>query len=134
MGQNQFFEYTSQKEIRYNTHQPEACITVEAGTDALVMHLCQETAPENQKFILQEEKEKGREQKTCWLKRGKRSHQHCPPLELPVPLTLSEVLACVRQPGGTLALSRHGLAPRPGMDLVPLQHQWLISLSDIFVS
>ncbi|KAF3821227.1 hypothetical protein GH733_011380 [Mirounga leonina] len=55
MGQNQFFEYTSQKEIRYNTHQPEACITVEAGTDALVMHLCQETAPENQKFILQED-------------------------------------------------------------------------------
>ncbi|XP_032163599.1 polypeptide N-acetylgalactosaminyltransferase 12 isoform X2 [Mustela erminea] len=53
MGQNQFFEYTSQKEIRYNTHQPEACIAVEAGTDILTMHLCQDTVPENQKFILQ---------------------------------------------------------------------------------
>ncbi|XP_055127678.1 polypeptide N-acetylgalactosaminyltransferase 12 isoform X1 [Symphalangus syndactylus] len=55
MGQNQFFEYTSQKEIRYNTHQPEGCIAVEAGMDTLIMHLCEETAPENQKFILQED-------------------------------------------------------------------------------
>ncbi|XP_064235696.1 polypeptide N-acetylgalactosaminyltransferase 12 isoform X2 [Aotus nancymaae] len=55
MGQNQFFEYTSQKEIRYNTHQPEGCIAVEAGMDILTMHLCKETAPENQKFILQED-------------------------------------------------------------------------------
>ncbi|XP_058301652.1 polypeptide N-acetylgalactosaminyltransferase 12 isoform X2 [Hylobates moloch] len=50
-----FFEYTSQKEIRYNTHQPEGCIAVEAGMDTLIMHLCEETAPENQKFILQED-------------------------------------------------------------------------------
>uniref|UniRef100_A0A8I3WB38 Polypeptide N-acetylgalactosaminyltransferase n=1 Tax=Callithrix jacchus TaxID=9483 RepID=A0A8I3WB38_CALJA len=55
MGQNQFFEYTSQKEIRYNTHQPEGCIAVEAGMDVLTMHLCKETTPENQKFILQED-------------------------------------------------------------------------------
>ncbi|XP_011931225.1 PREDICTED: polypeptide N-acetylgalactosaminyltransferase 12 isoform X2 [Cercocebus atys] len=55
MGHNQFFEYTSQKEIRYNTHQPEGCIAVEAGMDILIMHLCEETAPENQKFILQED-------------------------------------------------------------------------------
>uniref|UniRef100_A0A8C9D3M5 Polypeptide N-acetylgalactosaminyltransferase n=1 Tax=Panthera leo TaxID=9689 RepID=A0A8C9D3M5_PANLE len=55
MGQNQFFEYTSRNEIRYNTHQPEACIAVDAGMDILIMQLCQETAPENQKFILRED-------------------------------------------------------------------------------
>ncbi|XP_069330575.1 polypeptide N-acetylgalactosaminyltransferase 12 [Eulemur rufifrons] len=55
MGQNQFFEYTSQNELRYNTRQPEACVAVEAGKDILIMHLCEETAPENQKFILQED-------------------------------------------------------------------------------
>ncbi|CAO2580712.1 Polypeptide N-acetylgalactosaminyltransferase 12 [Lemmus lemmus] len=55
MGQNQFFEYTSQKEIRYNTRQPEACIAVEEGKDALVMHLCRDTVPENQEFILHED-------------------------------------------------------------------------------
>ncbi|KAK2502887.1 hypothetical protein MC885_021295 [Smutsia gigantea] len=55
MGQNQFFEYTSQNEIRYNTHQPEACIAVDTGMDMLIMDLCKETTPENQKFILQED-------------------------------------------------------------------------------
>ncbi|XP_013368680.1 PREDICTED: polypeptide N-acetylgalactosaminyltransferase 12 [Chinchilla lanigera] len=55
MGQNQFFEYTSQKEIRYNTRQPEACVAVEPGTDVLIMHLCEDTAPEDQKFLLQED-------------------------------------------------------------------------------
>ncbi|XP_004677540.1 PREDICTED: polypeptide N-acetylgalactosaminyltransferase 12 [Condylura cristata] len=55
MGQNQFFEYTSQNELRYNTRQPEACLAVEAGADTLTMHLCQETAPENQKFFLKED-------------------------------------------------------------------------------
>ncbi|XP_034357474.1 polypeptide N-acetylgalactosaminyltransferase 12 [Arvicanthis niloticus] len=55
MGQNQFFEYTSRKEIRYNTRQPEACIAVEEGKDILVMDLCRDTVPENQEFILQED-------------------------------------------------------------------------------
>nr|XP_031305951.1 polypeptide N-acetylgalactosaminyltransferase 12 isoform X3 [Camelus dromedarius] len=55
MGQNQFFEYTSQNEIRYNTHQPEGCVSVEAGSDVLIMHLCEEATPEDQKFILQED-------------------------------------------------------------------------------
>ncbi|XP_050012061.1 polypeptide N-acetylgalactosaminyltransferase 12 isoform X1 [Alexandromys fortis] len=55
MGQNQFFEYTSQKEIRYNTRQPEACVAVEEGKDTLVMHLCKDTVPENQEFILHED-------------------------------------------------------------------------------
>uniref|UniRef100_A0A8C6QIV8 Polypeptide N-acetylgalactosaminyltransferase n=1 Tax=Nannospalax galili TaxID=1026970 RepID=A0A8C6QIV8_NANGA len=55
MGQNQFFEYTSKKEIRYNTHQPEACVAVEEGKDDLVMHLCEDHIPEDQKFILHED-------------------------------------------------------------------------------
>lgn len=55
MGQNQFFEYTSQKEIRYNTRQPEACVAVEEGKNTLVMHLCKDTVPENQEFILHED-------------------------------------------------------------------------------
>ncbi|XP_057646637.1 polypeptide N-acetylgalactosaminyltransferase 12 isoform X2 [Chionomys nivalis] len=50
-----FFEYTSQKEIRYNTRQPEACMAVEEGKDTLVMHLCKDTVPENQEFILHED-------------------------------------------------------------------------------
>uniref|UniRef100_A0A8C6W896 Polypeptide N-acetylgalactosaminyltransferase n=1 Tax=Nannospalax galili TaxID=1026970 RepID=A0A8C6W896_NANGA len=54
MGQNQFFEYTSKKEIRYNTRQPEACVAVEEGKDDLVMHLCEDHVPEDQKFILHE--------------------------------------------------------------------------------
>ena len=33
---------------------------MEAGTDTLVMHLCEERAPENQKFILQEVSELSR--------------------------------------------------------------------------
>uniref|UniRef100_A0AC11DP14 Polypeptide N-acetylgalactosaminyltransferase 12 n=1 Tax=Ovis aries TaxID=9940 RepID=A0AC11DP14_SHEEP len=55
MGQNQFFEYTSQNEIRYNTHQPEGCVAVVEGTDVLIMHLCENSTPEDQKFILQED-------------------------------------------------------------------------------
>ncbi|KAM9642309.1 polypeptide N-acetylgalactosaminyltransferase 12 [Trichechus inunguis] len=55
MGQNQFFEYTSQNEIRYNTQQPEACVSVTEGSDILIMELCKETAPEDQKFIFQED-------------------------------------------------------------------------------
>ncbi|OXB63782.1 hypothetical protein ASZ78_009028 [Callipepla squamata] len=58
MGQNQFFEYTSHNEIRYNTRQPEACAAVIAGTDYLTMNLCQENirlVPENQKFAFRED-------------------------------------------------------------------------------
>ncbi|XP_038966952.1 polypeptide N-acetylgalactosaminyltransferase 12 isoform X1 [Rattus norvegicus] len=55
MGQNQFFEYTSRQEIRYNTRQPEACIAVEEGKDVLIMDLCKDTVPENQEFVLQED-------------------------------------------------------------------------------
>ncbi|XP_074136195.1 polypeptide N-acetylgalactosaminyltransferase 12 [Sminthopsis crassicaudata] len=55
MGQNQFFEYTSHGELRYNTRQPEACVAVDVGTDHLTMHLCYKNAPENQKFIFKED-------------------------------------------------------------------------------
>ncbi|XP_064409266.1 polypeptide N-acetylgalactosaminyltransferase 12 isoform X2 [Latimeria chalumnae] len=57
MGQNQFFEYSSFKEIRYNTRQPEGCAAVEAGTDYLIVHLCRsnhQSVPENQKFVFKE--------------------------------------------------------------------------------
>uniref|UniRef100_H3ATT4 Polypeptide N-acetylgalactosaminyltransferase n=1 Tax=Latimeria chalumnae TaxID=7897 RepID=H3ATT4_LATCH len=58
MGQNQFFEYSSFKEIRYNTRQPEGCAAVEAGTDYLIVHLCRsnhQSVPENQKFVFKED-------------------------------------------------------------------------------
>ncbi|XP_027695541.1 polypeptide N-acetylgalactosaminyltransferase 12-like [Vombatus ursinus] len=55
MGQNQFFEYTSRNEIRYNTRQPEACAAVDVGADHLTMHLCYKNPPENQKFIFKED-------------------------------------------------------------------------------
>ncbi|KAL8194189.1 UNVERIFIED_CONTAM: Polypeptide N-acetylgalactosaminyltransferase 12 [Gekko kuhli] len=57
MGQNQFFEYTSHHEIRYNTRHPEACAAVDPGTDYLRMYLCEnniQNIPENQKFVLRE--------------------------------------------------------------------------------
>ncbi|KAG9469260.1 hypothetical protein GDO78_020931 [Eleutherodactylus coqui] len=57
MGQNQFFEYTSYNEIRYNTRQPEGCAAVEQGSDQLTIFLCREngqSVPENQKFIFKE--------------------------------------------------------------------------------
>ncbi|XP_018427935.1 PREDICTED: polypeptide N-acetylgalactosaminyltransferase 12-like [Nanorana parkeri] len=58
MGQNQFFEYTSYNEIRYNTRQPEGCAAVDPGSDHLTMYLCRENAkevPENQKFIFRKD-------------------------------------------------------------------------------
>lgn len=58
LGQNQFFEYTSHKEIRYNTRHPEVCAGVDLGTDYLKMYLCQSNSqniPENQKFDLRED-------------------------------------------------------------------------------
>ena len=33
-------------------------VAVEAGTDKLIMHLCEEVTPEDQKFILQEVSER----------------------------------------------------------------------------
>ncbi|XP_075068936.1 polypeptide N-acetylgalactosaminyltransferase 12 [Mixophyes fleayi] len=58
MGQNQFFEYTSYKEIRYNTRQPEGCAAIDQDSDHLTMFLCRDNGqnvPENQKFIFRED-------------------------------------------------------------------------------
>ncbi|XP_053552944.1 polypeptide N-acetylgalactosaminyltransferase 12 [Bombina bombina] len=58
MGQNQFFEYSSYNEIRYNTRQPEACAGVDKNTEHLTMYLCRENTqmvPDNQKFIFRED-------------------------------------------------------------------------------
>uniref|UniRef100_A0A8C5K626 Polypeptide N-acetylgalactosaminyltransferase n=1 Tax=Jaculus jaculus TaxID=51337 RepID=A0A8C5K626_JACJA len=80
MGQNQFFEYTSQKEIRYNTRQPEACTAVEAGKDTLVMHPCSDTTPEDQKFILQEDGSLVHEQSKKCVQATRRSSDSFVPL------------------------------------------------------
>uniref|UniRef100_A0A8D0L9A0 Polypeptide N-acetylgalactosaminyltransferase n=1 Tax=Sphenodon punctatus TaxID=8508 RepID=A0A8D0L9A0_SPHPU len=58
MGQNQFFEYTSHNEIRYNARQPDSCVAADPETDYLTMYLCQENVhniPENQKFVFRED-------------------------------------------------------------------------------
>ncbi|KAM5157795.1 polypeptide N-acetylgalactosaminyltransferase 12 [Mantella aurantiaca] len=58
MGQNQFFEYTSYNEIRYNTRLPEGCAAVDQDSDHLTMYLCRENGhevPQNQKFIFRED-------------------------------------------------------------------------------
>ncbi|XP_033914356.1 polypeptide N-acetylgalactosaminyltransferase 12 [Acipenser ruthenus] len=58
MGQNQFFEYSTYNEIRYNTREPAGCIAVNSGTDYLTMQLCrtaEQDVPEDQKFILRED-------------------------------------------------------------------------------
>ncbi|XP_006635893.2 polypeptide N-acetylgalactosaminyltransferase 12 [Lepisosteus oculatus] len=58
MGQNQFFEYSSDNEIRYNTREPAGCATVQPGTEYLTIHLCRKPGlpvPEDHKFILRED-------------------------------------------------------------------------------
>ncbi|MBN3276262.1 GLT12 acetylgalactosaminyltransferase, partial [Polyodon spathula] len=58
MGQNQFFEYSTYNEIRYNVRMPAGCIAVNSGTDYLTMQLCrraQQAVPEDQKFIFRED-------------------------------------------------------------------------------
>ncbi|XP_033854835.1 polypeptide N-acetylgalactosaminyltransferase 12-like [Acipenser ruthenus] len=58
MGQNQFFEYSTYNEIRYNTREPAGCVAVNSGTDYLTMQPCRKTAqavPEDQKFTLRED-------------------------------------------------------------------------------
>ncbi|XP_066571854.1 polypeptide N-acetylgalactosaminyltransferase 12 [Amia ocellicauda] len=58
MGQNQFFEYSSDLQIRYNTREPAGCAAVEYGTEYLTMHLCSkpgQAVPDDQKFVLRED-------------------------------------------------------------------------------
>ncbi|XP_051728156.1 polypeptide N-acetylgalactosaminyltransferase 12 [Ctenopharyngodon idella] len=58
MGQNQFFEYSTFQEIRYNTRDPACCIVADPISTFLTMHLCskpREPVPEDQKFIFRED-------------------------------------------------------------------------------
>ncbi|XP_036422311.1 polypeptide N-acetylgalactosaminyltransferase 12 [Colossoma macropomum] len=58
MGQNQFFEYSSDNEIRYNTREPAGCAAADPVSTFLTIGLCRkprETVPEDQKFVLKED-------------------------------------------------------------------------------
>ncbi|XP_069815780.1 polypeptide N-acetylgalactosaminyltransferase 12-like [Dendropsophus ebraccatus] len=58
LGQSQFFEYTSHNEIRYNTRQPEGCVTRDKASDFLTIAFCRENGQnvlDNQKFIFKED-------------------------------------------------------------------------------
>uniref|UniRef100_A0A3P9AI73 Polypeptide N-acetylgalactosaminyltransferase n=1 Tax=Esox lucius TaxID=8010 RepID=A0A3P9AI73_ESOLU len=59
MGQNQFFEYSSDSsELRYNTREPAGCVVGDAVSTYLTVHLCRkprQLVPEDQKFVLRED-------------------------------------------------------------------------------
>ncbi|TSK31452.1 Polypeptide N-acetylgalactosaminyltransferase 12 [Bagarius yarrelli] len=58
LGQNQFFEYSSGNEIRYNTREPTGCTVADPISTFLSIKLCQkphEPVPDNQKFVLRED-------------------------------------------------------------------------------
>ncbi|XP_007258916.1 polypeptide N-acetylgalactosaminyltransferase 12 [Astyanax mexicanus] len=58
MGQNQFFEYSSDSEIRYNTREPAGCAVADPISTFLSINLCRkprESVPEDQKFVLRED-------------------------------------------------------------------------------
>ncbi|XP_042632856.1 polypeptide N-acetylgalactosaminyltransferase 12-like [Cyprinus carpio] len=58
MGQNQFFEYSTLQEIRYNTRDPAGCVVADPVSTFLTMHLCskpREAVPEDQKFLFRED-------------------------------------------------------------------------------
>lgn len=58
MGQNQFFEYSTLQEIRYNTKIPAGCIVPDTVSTFLTMHHCskpREPVPEDQKFLFRED-------------------------------------------------------------------------------
>ncbi|XP_075172640.1 polypeptide N-acetylgalactosaminyltransferase 12-like [Anomaloglossus baeobatrachus] len=57
-GRSQFFEYTSDNKIRYNTRQPDGCVSTVQASDIFTISSCRENAqnvPENQKFLLRED-------------------------------------------------------------------------------
>ncbi|XP_055973419.1 polypeptide N-acetylgalactosaminyltransferase 12-like [Sorex fumeus] len=80
LGRNQFFEYTSRKEIHYNTHQPEGCLAVEAGGESLVMDLCQDLVPENHYFLLRSDGSLFHEQSKECVQAEKESNDKFVPL------------------------------------------------------
>ncbi|KAG7458200.1 hypothetical protein MATL_G00235660 [Megalops atlanticus] len=58
MGQNQFFEYSVENEIRYNTREPAGCAAMDSGAEYLTVQLCRkpkQPVPEDQRFILRED-------------------------------------------------------------------------------
>uniref|UniRef100_A0A672SDB1 Polypeptide N-acetylgalactosaminyltransferase n=1 Tax=Sinocyclocheilus grahami TaxID=75366 RepID=A0A672SDB1_SINGR len=58
MGQNQFFEYSTLQEIRYNTREPAGCVVADPVSTFLTMHHCskpREAVPEDQKFLFRED-------------------------------------------------------------------------------
>ncbi|XP_048850268.1 polypeptide N-acetylgalactosaminyltransferase 12 [Brienomyrus brachyistius] len=58
MGQNQFFEYTSDNELRYNTREPAGCVAVDSGDVYLTVHLCRkfgQPVPDDQKLIFRQD-------------------------------------------------------------------------------
>lgn len=58
MGQNQFFEYSTHQEIRYNTRDPAGCVVADPVSTFLTMNLCskpREAVPEDQKFLFRED-------------------------------------------------------------------------------
>lgn len=58
MGQNQFFEYSSDGEIRYNTREPAGCMAGDNISTYLTVQLCRkrgQPVPADQKFILKKD-------------------------------------------------------------------------------
>lgn len=58
MGQNQFFEFSSDGEIRYNTREPAGCMAGDNISTYLTVQLCRkrgQPVPADQKFILKED-------------------------------------------------------------------------------
>ncbi|XP_010789546.1 polypeptide N-acetylgalactosaminyltransferase 12 [Notothenia coriiceps] len=58
MGQNQFFEYSTEGEIRYNTREPAGCVVGDPISTYLTLQLCRKRGqpmPQDQKFVLRED-------------------------------------------------------------------------------
>lgn len=58
MGQNQFFEFSSDGEIRYNSREPAGCLAGDNISTYLTVQLCRKRGqplPADQKFILKED-------------------------------------------------------------------------------
>ncbi|KAA8585931.1 hypothetical protein FQN60_007500, partial [Etheostoma spectabile] len=58
MGQNQFFEYSTYGEIRYNTREPAGCVVGDNISTYLTLQLCKkrgQQVPPDQKFVFRED-------------------------------------------------------------------------------
>ena len=57
----QFFEYSSDHEIRYNTREPAGCAVADPVSTYLTVHLCRkprQPVPQEQQFVLKEVRER----------------------------------------------------------------------------